>query len=58
MVASKGSINLKEIAYDLPYAQGLQFIWDAKISNQETVVARVQKTSSKTIKGKFKKLLG
>ncbi len=39
MVASNGSITHTDIAYTLPYAQGLQLIWDHKMGQGEQLVA-------------------
>jgi len=56
-VATKGGITMEEIAYELPYAQGLQIIWDMRAVNGDPVrSASSFDTNSK--KARFNLLMG
>lgn len=49
---------MNEVAYELPYAQGLQLIWDLKICNGEDIVASSSSETSSGEKKRFKELMG
>jgi hypothetical protein len=52
-MATKGGVSFWDIAYTLPYAQGLQLIWEAKCSQGDYVKA----TWSDKIKGANKQTI-
>ena len=48
---------MEEVGYELPYAQGLQLIWDYRACNGDPVEA-VYKSGGQSKKQKFKDLMG
>lgn len=48
---------MNEVAYELPYAQGLQFIWDARAANGDPVRS-MYNPSSTSKQVRFNNLMG
>ena len=49
---------MEEVAYKLPYAQGLQIIWDFKLCNGEDIVSASSSETPSGEKKRFKDLMG